>query len=95
VPAYVIAETEALDLAAMEKYRPLAHAAAVKYGGRYLVRGAAIETLEGEPSSRRMAIIEFPDMEAAQQWYGSPEYAEALVLSKTAMKRRLIVLPGL
>jgi uncharacterized protein (DUF1330 family) len=93
--AYVIAEGEALDAELVARYRPLAAASVAKYGGRYLARGAAIETFEGEPSSRRMAIIEFPDMEAAQQWYSSPEYAEGLALSKTAMKRRLILAPGL
>ncbi len=93
--AYVIAEAEALDAEVVARYRTIAAASVAKYGGRYLARGAAIEALEGEPSLRRMAIIEFPDMERAQQWYRSAEYAEGLALSKTAMKRRLILVPGL
>lgn len=93
--AYVIAEAEALDQELVVRYRTLAAAAVAKHGGRYLARGAAIEALEGEPSSRRMAIIEFPDIDAAQGWYRSPEYAEALALSKTALRRRLILVPGL
>jgi uncharacterized protein (DUF1330 family) len=92
--AYIIAETETLDPELISKYRTLAPPAVAKYGGRYLVLGAAIETLEGAASPRRLAVIEFPDMEAARQWYGSAEYAEALAISKEAMRRRLTLVQG-
>jgi uncharacterized protein (DUF1330 family) len=94
VEAYVISEVEALDPELFERYRALAHAAVTKHGGRYIVRGGAIETVEGEDSTRRMVIIEFPGMEAARQWYRSAEYAEALALSQKAFKRRLIFVTG-
>jgi uncharacterized protein (DUF1330 family) len=94
VQAYVISEGEALDPELFEKYRALAHAAVKKHGGRYIVRGGDIETVEGENSSGRIVIIEFPGMEAARQWYRSAEYADALVLSRKALKRRLIFVEG-
>jgi uncharacterized protein (DUF1330 family) len=94
VGAYVISEVEALDPELFEKYRALAHAAVTKHGGRYIVRGGAIETVEGENSTGRIVIIEFPGMEAARRWYRSAEYAEALALSRKAMKRRLIFVRG-
>ena len=41
--AYVISEVEVLDPALFEEYRSLAPATIAKYGGRYVVRGGAIE----------------------------------------------------
>jgi uncharacterized protein (DUF1330 family) len=95
VAAYVIVESETLDAAAVEKYRAMATPTVAKYGGRYVARGAVTEAFEGEPSSQRVTILEFPDVDAAQRWYHSPEYAEALAVGKNAFKRRMILAPGL
>ena len=50
-----------------------------KYGGRFLTRGGASETLEGQPRSR-VVVIEFPTYAAALECYRSPEYAKAIAL---------------
>ena len=50
LPAYLISELETLDAELFEKYKSLAQVAIAKYGGRYLARGASIETAEGDPS---------------------------------------------
>jgi uncharacterized protein (DUF1330 family) len=43
------------------------------YGGRWLVLDADVEIVEGAwPGS--VVLMEFPSMEAAKEWYGSPEY---------------------
>lgn len=92
--AYVISEVEPVNQELFEKYRELAQAAVLKYGGSYIVRGGGIETVEGESSNRKMVIIRFPGMEAAHRWYRSAEYAGALDLSRKALKRRLILVEG-
>lgn len=92
--AYLISELEALDAELFEKYKSLAQAAIAKYGGRYLARGASIETAEGAPSEKHVVIVEFPSMGALHRWYGSPEYSEARTMSPRAMKRRLIFVDG-
>ncbi|KAA6459107.1 DUF1330 domain-containing protein [Acidobacteria bacterium AB60] len=43
------------------------------FGGRYLVHGSAIETLEGSWSGD-LVIIEFPDGHKARGWYNSAAY---------------------
>jgi uncharacterized protein (DUF1330 family) len=49
------------------------------YGGKWLVLDAQVEVLEGAwPGS--VVLMEFPDMDAAKQWYHSPEYQEILHL---------------
>lgn len=64
--AYVISEIEVLDEDLANHYRSLAAASITRYGGRYLVRGASIEVVEGEPTERRIVIVEFPSLEKAQ-----------------------------
>lgn len=92
--AYVISEVEMVDQALFDRYRSLAQATIAKYGGRYIVRGGAIETVEGERSPRQIVIVEFPTMERAREWYASPEYAEALKIRQHALKRRLTFVEG-
>jgi len=96
MPAYVISEVAVLDEDQADAYRTLAAASIGRHGGRYLVRGAEPEAVEGAwETSRRMIIVEFPTMEAAREWYASPEYAEALKIREDALDRRLLFAEGL
>jgi uncharacterized protein (DUF1330 family) len=89
--AYVISEVEVLDDHLIETYRVVAQATIDQYGGRYIVRGGEVELIEGERDpARRFVIVEFPTMERAREWYGSPEYAEALKVRATALTRTLV-----
>ena len=76
-PAYLVVDARSSDSARMAEYRRLAQIAVAAYGGRYLVRGAAYETLEGNWQPQRLVVLEFPDMEAARKFYDSPEYVAA------------------
>jgi uncharacterized protein (DUF1330 family) len=93
--AYVISEVEILDEGAAAQYRQLAAASIARYGGRYLARGAEGEVVEGEPTTRRMVILEFPSMQRLREWYGSEEYAAALRFRGAALSRRLMFVEGL
>jgi uncharacterized protein (DUF1330 family) len=93
--AYVISEVEILDQAQADTYRSLASASIGRYGGRYIVRGGAIELIEGERDpKRRLVIVEFPSMQRAHEWYRSPEYAEALKVRAGALTRTLAFVEG-
>jgi uncharacterized protein (DUF1330 family) len=94
--SYVIADAEVLDAQLAGRYRQLAESAVRLYGGRYLVL-ATPEVAEGEwPPSRRVIVLEFPDMNRAKEWYTSPEYMEAMEVRGTAFKKfRLLFVEGL
>jgi len=93
--AYIISEvSEVVDAAAMQRYRALAEVTIKQYGGRYLVRGGAWESLEGEWALERTIVVEFPSWERAKAWYRSPEYAVARDLSRVALKRKMLVVDG-
>lgn len=94
MPAYVISELEVRDAVAIETYRKIAQASIAKYGGRYLVRCGAASLIEGGPAPKSIVVLEFPTMARAQEWYRSPEYAQALKVRATALDRRLIFVEG-
>ena len=55
--AYFIVNVEITDPTAYEDYRAKVPAIIEKYGGRYLVRGGAQETIEGEPPRSRSVSV--------------------------------------
>ena len=69
--AYVIADTEIVDPAAGARYRDLAQKSIAQYGGRYIVRGGAVDAVEGGWQPKLFVVVEFPSMEQARRWYRS------------------------
>jgi uncharacterized protein (DUF1330 family) len=94
VPGYVIADVEILDPAVFEEYRARVPGTIAQYGGRYLVRGGATETREGDWSPRRLIVLEFPSTARAHEWLASPEYAPLVALRQRSARTRLVVAEG-
>jgi uncharacterized protein (DUF1330 family) len=94
VKGYILAEVEVTDPALFETYRLLAAASIAAFGGRYLVRGGATETLEGGRKSARMVLLEFSSPERAMEWYRSVEYQEALAIRLKAATTEVRLLTG-
>jgi uncharacterized protein (DUF1330 family) len=94
MPAYVISEVELQDENAAKSYMKFAEASIAEYDGRYLVRGATAEVIEGKPTKRKIVIVEFPSMERARKWYTSPAYAKALQFREKALDRQLTFVDG-
>jgi uncharacterized protein (DUF1330 family) len=92
--AYVIADVNVTDATLYDDYKKLVPATVEKYGGRFAVRGGAVDAKEGDWKPARLVVLEFPTMEQARRWYASPEYAPALALRLKAAKARLILVEG-
>jgi len=92
--AYIIAEVEVTDPETYAAYRAQTPAVVERYGGRFIVRGGAAETLEGEGRPGRLVVIEFPDAVAARLFYGSPEYQAIIGIRHRAASSRLILVEG-
>ena len=95
MPAYLIARVNVTDPAKYENYKALAPAAIAKYGGKYLARGGATETMEGDNETRRVVILEFPDLAAARTFYSSPEYSAAKAERAGAADGQFVIVEGL
>jgi uncharacterized protein (DUF1330 family) len=95
VTSYVISEVRIVDQDLAQRYMTLAAASIERHGGTYLVRGATPSVPEGEwDADRRVVVVSFPSVEARDDWYASPDYAEALELRAEALDRRLLFVCG-
>ncbi|HYC48567.1 MAG TPA: DUF1330 domain-containing protein [Burkholderiales bacterium] len=75
-------------------YAKLAPGAIQAYGGRFVVRGPAVQAWENG-LKQRVVVIEFPSLEKALAAHDSPEYGEALRALGGAADRDLRVVEGL
>ena len=95
MPAYVIGDVrDAWDQQALEEYRRRNTETVESRGGRFIVRGGEIAPLEGEWDTRRIVVIEFPDMAAARGWYESEDYAPLKALRQSASDTNIILIDG-
>jgi uncharacterized protein (DUF1330 family) len=92
--AYVVVDVTIHDADAYREYAAGTPAAVAAYGGRFIVRGGEVTPQEGEWHPQRLVILEFPDMDAARRWYGSPEYAPLLAIRERAATSNLIFVEG-
>jgi uncharacterized protein (DUF1330 family) len=93
--AYVIVETDVTDPERYERYRAAATEAVVAAGGRYVVRGGALDVLEGAWEPSRLVVLEFDDLAAARRWYDSEGYRQARQLREGAARLRMVAVQGL
>jgi uncharacterized protein (DUF1330 family) len=63
------------------------------YGGRFVVHGGSIEVLEGTWIGH-LVMIEFPDMDAARDWYRSPAYRAIVHLRTENSEGACIIVDG-
>lgn len=92
--AYVIVEIEIHDQGLYEEYKKLTPAAIAAYDGKFLVRGAQTENLEGDWNPERIVVLEFPSVKRAKEWWQSQEYADAKSIRQRAAKTKMIVIEG-
>ena len=98
-PAYVIAEvekdpTKTEDPAAARRYADGAPKSLIPFGGQYVVRGGAVQTVEGEAPKGYIVIIAFDSMEKARGWYYSPAYEAIKPIRQSSMKSRILIVEG-
>lgn len=94
MPAYVIVQVKVNEPVEYEVYKSLTPASIQAYGGRFIVRGAAVETLEGSWAPGRLVVVEFPDVTTAKTWWESEEYATAKAIRQRTAETEMILVDG-
>jgi len=92
--AYIVVEVDVKDPEGFADYRAMVPASLEGYGGKYLVRGGAVESLEGAWEPSRLVVIEFDSAEQAKRWWDSDEYREARNLRQATADTKMIVVEG-
>jgi uncharacterized protein (DUF1330 family) len=87
MPGYLIANLEVTDPAGFEEYRQKVSPLIAQFGGRYLVRGGDVKTLEGNLPIHRLVVLEFPSVEAAQRFYDCSKYQPLLKIRLASTNR--------
>jgi uncharacterized protein (DUF1330 family) len=93
--AYVVVDAKIIDPDQQKLYGAKAQSIVAKFGGEYLARGGKLsvkETKLGTPA--RLVIVKFPSYEHAENFYNSPEYQEALLISDKAAVRTFSIVEG-
>ena len=95
MPAYMlfIREEPVFDQAAMDEYNQHAPAAVAGHDMKPIFWGSAIQTVEGKAPDD-VVIVEFPSVEAAQNWYFSPAYQAAREYRLKGAAYRVMILDG-
>lgn len=92
--AYFVVELDVHDPTGFEEYRKRVPATIERFGGRYLVRGGAVDPLEGDWLPKRVVVLEFPSREVARCWYDSEDYRELKALRFRTSRARVILVQG-
>ena len=94
--AYAISLAQMRDDSWVKHYAAKTEALVVKHGGRYLVRGANLEKLEGAaPLPHVVVVIEFPSLAHARAWHSDPEYRPLIQLRQGGCDTEFILAGGL
>jgi uncharacterized protein (DUF1330 family) len=78
----------------MEEYVQRVKPITESFGGRYVVLGGDVQLKEGDWVPVWPVIIEFPSMQAANEWYNSIEYAPLKALRMAAGEFSAVFLDG-
>jgi len=94
MPAYLISTIKITDPTGYEDYRKLVGAPLAKYGGKFVVRGGAIEYKEGDWRPQRIVVVEFESLSKARAFYDSPEYAAAKAIRQRTSESSVLFVEG-
>jgi uncharacterized protein (DUF1330 family) len=91
---YMVAMVRVHDPETYKQYTARTPALIGKHGGRFLVRGGEVETIEGPTFDQRLVVLEFPSREAYMAFYESPEYQEAMTYRQAASEATFLLVEG-
>jgi uncharacterized protein (DUF1330 family) len=91
---YILANVKVTDPQQYEEYKKLSTKAFQAHGVQPLVRGGAVEVLEGDWTPDRAVMLEFPSKEKALEWYHSQEYQAAKQSRQGAAIMRMVLIEG-
>jgi uncharacterized protein (DUF1330 family) len=89
--AYLIVDVNVSDRIKFKQYAYAVQSTVKNFGGRYLCKWGAPETLEGDWGASRIVLVEFKTAERAKAWYASEEYRPLKALRREASETRVLL----
>ncbi len=76
-PVFYVAEIRVTNLDAyVKEYTPKAQALIKKSGGKVLAAGQNVTSFEGAPAAKRVAVLQWENMDQLKAWRSSAEFKE-------------------
>ena len=95
MPGYLVAQLRVTDERVFwDEYVPSTPPLIKQYGGRFVVRSDKVELLEGLACAPRMAVIEFPSLEIAREYYHSADYQKLGAIRRRSCESLLVLTDG-
>ena len=91
---YWIVSITITDEAPYKEYVAANAAVFDKWGGRFIIRGGAYETVQGEAGTRQV-VIEFDSYQRARDCYNSTDYQQILPLLLAGASVQMIIVEGM
>jgi len=91
---YLISTMTIHDPETYRKYTSGTPPTVKRHGGKFLTRGEPVVTLEGEPFTQRMVIMEFPSRKHIEEWRADPEYQALAQHRYAASTGRIVIQEG-
>ena len=92
--AYLVMQITITDPRRWGAYRDAVMPLIAKFGGRHASKPDGVELLEGHSDDRRIAMFEFPSMDAIREFWTSPEYGPVKELRQGAAVLEAWAVPG-
>ena len=64
------------------------------HGGKFVVRGGALDIVEGDWKPQRIAILRFDSVERVREWLSSPEYVALNEIRTRSSNISMVVIEG-
>ena len=93
--AYIIVQINITNKEAYKEYLKQVTSIAIKYGGKYLIRGGKFKVMIGDWDFERTVVIKFQTYEIAMDWYNSEEYAPVRKIRENNSDGNLIIIEGI
>ena len=93
--AYVITDLEVFDIALYLGYQRALRPLLAEAGAHYLVRGGSFRVYEGDYQPRRLVVVEFPSLQAIEDFYESEAYQALESQRRACSSARIIAVNGL
>jgi len=92
--AYLIARVDVTDWDRYREYMRHTPRVIAQFGGHFIVRGGEMITVEGQPETRRVVVIEFPSFQQAKAFYESAEYRHIKEFRNGAGSAQFVIVDG-
>ncbi|WP_394688569.1 DUF1330 domain-containing protein [Hoeflea sp.] len=90
--AFFVSRIKVKDPVKMQDYAAATGPTIAGHKGALVLRGRAVQTLVGEdPGQHMTSVVQFPDIDALNAWFNSPEYQQHAGLRDEAGDMQFVV----